>query len=106
MQEDTAKDPADWIQFSNKGLNDFIFTGRKKTGGPISHVQHTRLIKEWVEGIGLNSQNYSTHSPRRTKSGIFYEQTKNPEACRQLLGQRTPASTLDYLGIKVDSSTA
>ncbi len=100
LQGDTINSLIKWIEVSSKASNDFIFTGRKETGRPISHVQHTRLVKKWVELLELPSKGYSTHSLRRSKSSIVYAETKDIEVCRQLLGQSNTAATSRYLGIE------
>jgi integrase len=98
VQGDTIISLKKWIEASGKASNDFIFTGRKETGRPISHVQHTRLVKKWVELLELLSKGYSTHSLRRSKSSIVYAETKDIEVCRQLLGQSNTTATSRYLG--------
>ena len=104
MQDDTIDSLLKWIETSGKESNDFIFTGRKGTGLPISHVQHTRLVKKWVELLELPSKGYSTHSLRRSKSSIVYAETKDIEVCRQLLGQSNTTATSRYLGIEKDDA--
>jgi len=104
MQGDTINSLTKWIETSGKASNDFIFTGRKGTGRPISHVQHTRLVKKWVELLELPSKLYSTHSLRRSKSSIVYAETKDIEVCRQLLGQSNTSATSRYLGIERDDA--
>ncbi len=100
LQRDTVDALTAWIRVSDKGLNDFIFTGRKRTGSYISHAQHTRLVKQWVGAIGLNRRYYSTHSLRRTKASIIYAKTKDLEICRKLLGLRSISATRNYLGLE------
>ena len=103
-QDDTIDSLLKWIEVSGKASNDFIFTGRKGTGRPISHVQHTRLVKKWVELLELPSKLYSTHSLRRSKSSIVYAETKDIEVCRQLLGQSNTSATSRYLGIEKEDA--
>jgi len=100
LQEDTVQTLVDYINSTDKNLNDYIFTGRKNTGKPISYIQHTRLIKKWVSQIGLKPDLFSTHSIRRSKVSLVYKKTQDPEICRQLLGQDSVTNTARYLGIK------
>ena len=100
FQEDTVQMLVDYINSTDKNLNDYIFTGRKNTGKPISYIQHTRLIKKWVSQIGLKPDQFSTHSIRRSKVSLVYKKTQDPEICRQLLGQDSITNTARYLGIK------
>ncbi len=104
VQGDTIVSLKKWIEVSGKASNDFIFTGRKGTNRPISHVQHTRLVKKWVELLELPSKGYSTHSLRRSKSSIVYAETKDIEVCRQLLGQSNTTATSRYLGVERDDA--
>jgi integrase len=104
VQGDTITTLKKWIEVSGKSSNDFIFTGRKTTGRPISHAQHTRLVKKWVELLELPSKGYSTHSLRRSKSSIVYAETKDIKVCRQLLGQSNTTATSRYLGVERDDA--
>jgi integrase len=104
LQDDTIEVLKIWIESSSKERHEYVFTGRKKTNQPISHVQHTRLVKKWVGLLEIDPQRYSTHSMRRSKSSIVYAETKDVEICRQLLGQSNTASTSHYLGIEKDDA--
>ena len=89
-----------WITESGKSLHDFLFTGiRKSKSERITTRQYQRLVKKWVTSIRLNPDDYSTHSIRRTKASLIYEVTRNAEVVRELLGQKSIASTSHYLGI-------
>ena len=67
---------------------------------PISQMQYQRLVKGWLESLGLAADDYSTHSLRKTKASAIYDATKNVEAVRQLLGHASVAATSAYLGIE------
>jgi integrase len=57
-----------WIDHSTKKANNFLFTGQ--IGGelePISARQYSRLVKAWVNSIGLDDSTYGTVSLRRTR---------------------------------------
>jgi integrase len=43
----------------------------------MSTRQYARLVDEWVTAIGLRSEEYGTHSLRRTKASIIYQATGN-----------------------------
>ena len=89
-----------WIVENRKNLPDFLFTGtRRGKNDKISGRQYQRLVKKWVSAIRLNPNDYSTHSIRRTKASLIYEMTRNAEIVRELLGQKSIASTSHYLGI-------
>ncbi len=62
-------------------------------------MQYRTLVKKWVGYARLDPAVYSSHSLRRTKAALVYEQTKNLEVVRELLGQSTIAATLAYLNV-------
>ena len=63
-------------------------------------MQYQRLVKGWLESLGLAADDYSTHSLRKTKASAIYDATKNVEAVRQLLGHSSVAATSHYLGVE------
>ena len=65
----------------------------------IKPCQYRTLIKKWVGYARLDPAAYSSHSLRRTKAALIYDQTRNVEAVRQLLGQSTVSATSAYLGV-------
>lgn len=99
----TAKSVARWIEESDKGIDDFIFTGftrNKKRSLPLCRMQYGRIIKGWVKNIlQLDPTEYNTHSLRRTKAALIYDRTNNIEVVRQLLGHSSLAATSAYLNI-------
>ncbi|BCA61214.1 integrase [Sphingomonas sp. HMP9] len=70
----------------------------------MSTRQVTRLVHEWVVGIGLPTQDYGTHSLRRTKASIIYKATDNLRAVQILLGHAKIDSTVRYLGVDVEDA--
>ena len=89
-----------WIEKAKKYHGDYLFTrSQGDLNARISRVQYGNLIKRWVKLVGLDAENYSTHSIRRTKPVLIYDQTKNIEAVRQLLGQKSIGATVAYLGV-------
>ena len=91
---------AAWIRESGKDELDFLFT---RSGEPHGHrlstAQYRKLVKGWVRAIGLNPDDYSTHSLRRTLPSFVYHETKNIEAVRNLLGQSSVTATSRYLNV-------
>ena len=55
-------------------------------------------------GIGLDPEDYGTHSLRRTKASIIYEATGNLRAVQILLGHTKIESTVRYLGVDVEDA--
>ena len=92
---------ADWLLASGKRGTDYVWTsiGNRKTDGHLSRGQYANLVKQWAELARLNPKRHSTHSIRRTKSAVIYEQTQNLAACQQLLGHKSIGSTAVYLGV-------
>ena len=66
--------------------------------------QYARIVKSWITLIGLEPENYGTHSMRRTKATLIYRRTKNLRAIQLLLGHTKLESTVRYLGIEVDDA--
>jgi len=90
----------EWIVASNKQFQDYLFTREKpNTGEPISIGFYRTLIKRWVVLIGLSPEDYSAHSLRRTKAIFLYERGVSIEIIGRLLGHRSSASTIRYLGL-------
>jgi site-specific recombinase XerC len=57
-----------------------------------------------VVGIGLQPQEYGTHSLRRTKASIIYKATGNLRAVQILLGHAKIESSVRYLGVDVEDA--
>ena len=72
--------------------------------GHLSTRQYARLVDEWVTAIGLPSEEYGTHSLRRTKASLIYKATGNLRAIQILLGHSKIENTLRYLGVDVDDA--
>lgn len=87
-------------------LEDFTFPSRVDHSDHLSTRQYARLVDEWVTGIGLRREDYGTHSMRRTKASIIYEQTGNLRAVQILLGHTKIESTVRYLGVDIEDALA
>lgn len=68
------------------------------------HGQYARIVRGWVQEIGLDPAAYGTHTMRRTKASLIYRRTKNLRAVQLLLGHTKLESTVRYLGIEVDDA--
>lgn len=91
-----------WIDSTKdyKNNSSYLFTGfRRAKHHAISHQVYRNLIKMLVKSINLDPALYATHTMRRSKASIIYEQTQNVEVVRILLGQKNTSSTSAYLGI-------
>lgn len=88
------------IKQAGKFAGDYLFTREGAPhGGHLSEVMLRRLVKGWAGICCLNSKEYSGHSLRRSKAAFIYEETKNVEICRQMLGHSSLAQTMKYLGV-------
>ena len=72
----------------------------------LSARQYRRLVKQWAGLLGLPAEDYGTHSLRRTKPAAVYQQTRDPEIARILLGQRSLTATHRYLGLGQEEALA
>ena len=93
-----------WLERRKGSLNDFVFPSRVDYMGHISTRQYARLLDEWVSTVGLNKQEYGTHSMRRTKAALIYKATGNLRAIQILLGHTNIEHTVRYLGVDVDDA--
>ena len=92
---------------SERQLTDFIFTGQMShfTRKPITSQQYAKIVKNWMRSLGIEDvSQYSTHSIRKSKPTLIYNQTKNVDAVRRLLGQSSVTVTSAYLGTSDESS--
>ena len=83
---------------------DWLFPSRQWPGEHLSTRQYSRLVKWWVDLIGLEASGYGTHSLRRTKVSLLYKKTGNLRACQLLLGHTKLESTVRYLGVELDDA--
>ena len=93
-----------WLERRGGSLDDYTFPSRCDHSAHLSTRQYSRLVDEWVSGIGLRPQDYGTHSLRRTKASIIYKQTGNLRAVQILLGHTKIESTVRYLGVDVEDA--
>lgn len=93
-----------WLERRGGTLSDYVFPSRTDYMKHISTRPYARLVHEWVAGIGLEPQEYGTHSLRRTKASIIYKATGNLRAVQILLGHVKIESTVRYLGVDVEDT--
>ena len=93
-----------WLEKAQLAYDQFLFPSRKDRSKHITTRQYERIVKSWVNLIGLEPSDYATHSLRRTKATLIYRRTKNLRAVQLLLGHTKIESTVRYLGIEVDDA--
>lgn len=93
-----------WLRRRGGPILDFAFPSRIDYLGHLSTRQYARLLDEWVETVGLDKQEYGTHSMRRTKVSLIYKATGNLRAVRILLGHTNIKNKVRYLGVDIDDA--
>lgn len=106
LTEPTRESLAEWITKTHLTSSQFLFPSRMTASPHITTRQYARIVKSWLNLIGLDPELYGTHSLRRTKATLIYRRTKNLRAVQLLLGHTKLESTVRYLGIEVDDALA
>lgn len=97
---------AQWIKEAGLSFGSYLFRSRTKQSSHLSTRQYMRIVKSWVTRIGLDPEEYGTHSIRRTKVALIYKRTHNLRAIQLLLGHSKIESTVRYLGVDIDDALA
>ena len=100
----TRESILDWIKANHLKFSDYLFKSRRFSSEHLSTRQYLRIVKSWVSMIGLDPNEYGTHSMRRTKVTLIYKRTKNLRAIQLLLGHKKIESTVQYLGVEVQDA--
>jgi integrase len=93
-----------WIAQAGLHSGDYLFPSRIHRCPHMTTRSYAHLVHAWVTSAGLDSQNYGTHSMRRTKATLIYRRTKNIRAVQLLLGHTKLDSTVRYLGVELDDA--
>lgn len=104
ITEQTRFAIAAWIHQAQLRNEDRLFPSQLHTSDHLSTRQYARIVKSWVEAVGLDPAMYGTHTMRRTMASLIYRRTKNLRAVQLLLGHTKLESTVRYLGIEVDDA--
>jgi integrase len=104
ITEQTRASVAAWIRQAGRRPEDYLFPSRVQASPHISTRQYARVVRGWIQRIGLDSSAYGTHTMRRTKASLIYKRTKNLRVVQLLLGHSKLESTVRYLGIEVDDA--
>ncbi len=81
-----------------------VFPSRVHDQPHLTARQYARIVHRWIEGAGMDSTAFGTHSMRRTKAAQIYRKTGNLRAVQLLLGHTKIETTVRYLGIEVDDA--
>jgi integrase len=104
ITEQTRQSLLCWIDHRKLTSVQYLFPSRVIDSAHLSTRQYARIVRKWVESIGLDVTAYGTHSMRRTKATLIYRRTRNLRAVQLLLGHTKLESTVRYLGIEVDDA--
>jgi site-specific recombinase XerC len=91
-----------WLERRGGSVDNCVFPSRVDQMRHLSTRQYARLVDEWVVAIGLRTEEYGTHSLRRTKASIICEATGNLRAIQILLGHSKIENTVRYLGVDLE----
>ncbi len=94
----------DWLNVRPADRGPYVFPRRVHAQPHVTARQYARIVHGWIEGAGMDSSAYGTHSMRRTKAAQIYRETGNLRAVQLLLGHTKIESTVRYLGIEVDDA--
>jgi hypothetical protein len=81
ITEPTRTALADWIRLSGLASDDFLFPSRVRVSPHLSTRQYARIVDSWVEEIGLDPAAYGTHSIRRPKPSLIYDEPRICAPC-------------------------
>jgi integrase len=104
ITKQTRNSLSELIKSQNLSGTDYLFKSRFHQSDHITTRQYARILKNWLEDIGLDPYEYGTHSIRRTKVSLIYQKTKNIRAIQLLLGYSNLESTVRYLGVELDDA--
>ena len=101
LMADARRSLLAWLERRGGSIEDYALPSRVDHSTHMSPRQYSRLVDEWVTAVGLRSEDYGTHSLRRTKAAIIYKATGNLRAVQILLGHTKIENTGRYLGVDV-----
>jgi integrase len=93
LTEQTREAVQAWITQAKLTGDQFLFPSRLHRSPHLSTRQYAKIVDAWVSSIGLDPNEYGTHTMRRTKATLIYRRTKNLSAVQLLLGH----TKLDYV---------
>jgi integrase len=87
-----------WMDHREHPTSEWLFYGRP-WWEHMTEVRYRQIAKGWFKSIGLPVRHYSTHSLRRTKATIMYDETNDIKAVSELLGHKDTKMTERYIGM-------
>lgn len=106
VTQGTRESVLTWIRQRRAKPGDYLFPSRRRDRDCISTRHYARMLKGWLDQVGIEPSAYGTHSLRRTKVALIYRQTGNLRAIQILLGHTKLDSTVRYLGVDIEDALA
>ena len=85
ITDQTRASLQDWLTARPADRGPYIFPSRVHNQPHVTARQYARIVRVWIEGAGMDSGAYGTHSLRRTKAAQIYRKTGNLRAVQLLL---------------------
>jgi integrase len=110
ITEQTRASLEDWLSTRSADRGPYVFPSRVQDQPHVTARQYARIVHSWIEGAGMDSSAYGTHSLRRTKAAqIYRSQTielskaawlarwgaSSPWLCRRVLTRVRPLSVCE-----------
>eukprot|EP00026_Physarum_polycephalum_P005340 Phypoly_transcript_05372.p2 GENE.Phypoly_transcript_05372~~Phypoly_transcript_05372.p2 ORF type:complete len:265 (+),score=16.15 Phypoly_transcript_05372:978-1772(+) len=89
-----------WVLSGREGGDNFIFPGRN-AGNYLSHSQVRRVIKSELEGVGVQSEKFSSHSLRRGGAQLLDMRQAPMQELQGLGGWKSESAPYEYLGTRI-----
>jgi integrase len=89
ITEQTRASLQDWLNARPADRGPYVFPSRVYNQPHVTARQYARVVHGWIEGAGMDSSAYGTHSMRRTKAAQIYRKTGNLRAVQLLLEMAT-----------------
>ena len=89
ITEQTRASLQDWLNARPADRGPYVFPSRVHNQPHVTARQYARIVHGWIEGAGMDSSAYGTHSMRRTKAAQIYRKTGNLRAVQLLLEMAT-----------------
>ena len=72
ITEQTRASLQDWLNARPADRGPYVFPSRVHNQPHVTARQYARVVHRWIEGAGMDSSAYGTHSMRRTKAAQIY----------------------------------
>ena len=66
----------EWLKARPGDRGPYVFPSRVHNRPHVTARQYARIVQGWIDGAGMDSSAYGTHSMRRTKAAQIYHKTE------------------------------